>query len=73
MRSLGGADFIFMGARIFLIQQGGDVVLVWQDGCRSGRAERQCTGKQMPIPPPSVTPLINLLEISTKTITQGVR
>ena len=36
---------------LVVLQQGEDVAFVSQYGCRSDRAERQCTGKQMRIPP----------------------
>ena len=40
-----------VACNLVVLQQGEDVAFVWQYGCRSGRAERQRTGKQMRIPP----------------------
>ena len=36
---------------LVVLQQGRNVAFVWQHGCRSDRAQRQCTGKQMRISP----------------------
>ena len=42
---------------LLFLQQGKDVALVRQYGCRSDRPERQCTGKQMRIPPFPLPPI----------------
>ena len=41
---------------LVVLQQGEDVAFVRQYGCRSDGAERQCTGKQMRIPPLPLPP-----------------
>ena len=45
---------------LVVLQQGEDVAFVWQYGCRSDRAERQCTGKQNANTPLFATPLLNV-------------
>ena len=45
---------------LVILQQGKEVAFVWQYGCRSDHAERQCTGKQMRIPPFLLLPFLNV-------------
>ena len=51
-----GKPQAIVARNLVVLPHGGNVEFVCRYGCRSGRAERPCTGKQMRMPPPLPIP-----------------